>query len=79
MAEQLLKLTVNEVNDLLSSDYNMISFDSLSRDELLQIFFDCLHKMNTYPKVTSTYFTFCRVIYDWSVFCLLGGCTKQRR
>lgn len=52
MAEQMLKLTVNQVNNLLNSNYNMISFDSLPKNAFLQIIVDCLDKIDVFPKVS---------------------------
>lgn len=52
MGEKMLRFVVNEVNKMLNADYNMISFDSLSRNSLLQICADCLNKLDAIPKVT---------------------------
>lgn len=51
MGEQMLRFIVNEVNKILKTDYNMISFDSLSKNALLQIFVDCLAKIDAFTKV----------------------------
>ncbi|GLV61264.1 hypothetical protein CBL_13846 [Carabus blaptoides fortunei] len=39
---------------MLNADYNMISFDSLSRNSLLQICADCLNKLDAIPKLDVT-------------------------
>lgn len=51
MGEKILRYMVNEVNKLLGTDYNMISFDSLSKNSLIQVFADCLTKLEALPKV----------------------------
>ncbi len=39
-----LKFIVAEINKILKTDYNLISFDSLSIENLLQILLDVLEK-----------------------------------
>lgn len=46
-----LKFIVAEVNKLMKSDYNLISFDSLSVENLLQLLMDVLHKFGASTKV----------------------------
>lgn len=48
-----LKFIVAEVNKLLKSDYNLISFDSLSVENLLQVLLDVLNKFGASVKVRS--------------------------
>lgn len=46
-----LKLIVLEVNKLLETDYNLISFDSLSPDSLLQVLVDVFHAFDAIEKL----------------------------
>lgn len=46
-----LKFIVSEVNKLISSDYNMISFDALPIANLVQILVDVLHDFGALSKV----------------------------
>lgn len=46
-----LKFIVAETNKLLKTEYNLISFDSLSVEALLQVLNDVLCKFNASTKV----------------------------
>lgn len=46
-----LKFIVAEINKILKTDYNLISFDSLSVENLLQILLDVLQKFGAAAKV----------------------------
>lgn len=46
-----LKFIVAEVNKLISTDYNMISFDALPIANLVQILVDVLHDFGALSKV----------------------------
>lgn len=46
-----LKFIVAEINKILETDYNLISFDSLSIESLLQILLDVLEKFGAALKV----------------------------
>lgn len=46
-----LKFIVAEINKILKADYNLISFDSLSVENLLQLLLDVLEKFGAAPKV----------------------------
>lgn len=46
-----LKFIVQEVNKLAKSDYNLISFDSLSVESLLQVLIDILVALGVQTKV----------------------------
>lgn len=48
-----LKFIVAEINKILKTDYNLISFDSLSIENLLQILLDVLEKFGAATKVMS--------------------------
>lgn len=48
-----LKFIVAEINKILKTDYNLISFDSLSIENLLQILLDVLEKFGAATKVKS--------------------------
>lgn len=51
MGEKNVRFIVAEVNKLLNTDYNMISFDSLPKNNLIQVCADCLTKLDALPKV----------------------------
>lgn len=46
-----LKFIVSEVNKLINTDYNMISFDALPTENLVQILVDVLHDFGALSKV----------------------------
>lgn len=46
-----LKFIVSEVNKLINTDYNMISFDALPVANLVQILVDVLHDFGALSKV----------------------------
>uniref|UniRef100_A0A8W7Q3E4 IFT81 calponin homology domain-containing protein n=1 Tax=Anopheles coluzzii TaxID=1518534 RepID=A0A8W7Q3E4_ANOCL len=46
-----LKLTVVELNKLLETDYNLITFDSLSPESLLQVLVDVFHAFGALDKL----------------------------
>lgn len=46
-----LKFIVQEVNSLLGTDYNLISFDSLTPDVLLQVLVDVFAQFGATEKV----------------------------
>lgn len=46
-----LKVLVKEINKALKTEYNLISFDSLSVENQLQLLVDFLHHFNVNPKV----------------------------
>lgn len=46
-----LKFIVTEVNKLIKTDYNLISFDSLPIANLVQILVDVLHDFGALTKV----------------------------
>lgn len=46
-----LKLIVLEVNKLLETDYNLITFDSLSPESLLQVLIDVFHAFEAIDKL----------------------------
>lgn len=50
-----LKFIVAEINKILKADYNLISFDSLSVENLLQLLLDVLEKFNAAAKVKLFY------------------------
>lgn len=52
-----LKMIVQEVNALLGTDYNLISFDSLSSGLLLQCLVDVLAHFDACEKVNPCVFT----------------------
>lgn len=52
MAENI-KFIVQEVNGLLGTDYNLISFDSLSPEALLQVLVDVCSNIGAIEKVSS--------------------------
>ncbi|KAJ6637180.1 Intraflagellar transport protein 81 like [Pseudolycoriella hygida] len=45
-----LKFIVAEINNILKTDYNLISFDSLSIENLLQVLLDVLEKFGATAK-----------------------------
>lgn len=47
-----LKFIVAEINKILKTDFNLISFDSLSIESLLQILLDVLEKFGAATKVS---------------------------
>ena len=51
-----LKLIVNNINVLLKTDYNLISFDSMTNDNLLQMLVEVLSHFNALTKVISMFF-----------------------
>lgn len=46
-----LKFIVTELNKLLKTDYNLISFDSLAIANLVQLLVDALHEFGATTKV----------------------------
>lgn len=46
-----LKFIVSEINKLINTDYNMISFDALPIANLVQILVDVLHDFGALSKV----------------------------
>lgn len=46
-----LKFIVAEINKILQTDFNLISFDSLSVENLLQVLLDVLEKFGAAAKV----------------------------
>lgn len=50
-----LKFIVAEINKAMKADYNLISFDSLSVESLLQLLLDVLHKFDASVKVDIFY------------------------
>lgn len=46
-----LKFIVSEVNKLINTDYNMISFDALPIENVMQILVDVLHNFGALSKV----------------------------
>lgn len=57
-----LKFIVAEVNKLMKTDYNLISFDSLSVENLLQLLLDVLHKFGASTKVKLKWKIFLNII-----------------
>lgn len=47
-----LKFIVAEINKILNTDFNLISFDSLSIENLLQTLLDVLEKFGAATKVS---------------------------
>lgn len=51
-----IKFIVNEINNYLKTNYNLISFDSLSNEGLLQVLVDSFAYFEAVPKVRPNYF-----------------------